>query len=149
MIIVENHKVMMSEYLLDGNFGIELIEATNHTENRGKWFILYKKRYAKRVHHFVDTMFAQIFEDSIIPENRYPMVFTPGRARASVSSFIGSYADTLQKMSENPKEDDSFSTNVAPAELRKRPATAISLEEFPQLNGDSTSTVTTATTTTK
>eukprot|EP00957_Ditylum_brightwellii_P101784 7757474-Ditylum_brightwellii.AAC.1 len=52
-------------------------------------------------------------------------------------------------MSENPQEDNSFSTNVAPMHLQKQPATAISLDKFSPLNGNSTSTVTTSTITMK
>eukprot|EP00957_Ditylum_brightwellii_P211401 15366132-Ditylum_brightwellii.AAC.2 len=41
---VETEETMLMQCLLSGNFGIESIEETNHTEEYGKWFILYQKK---------------------------------------------------------------------------------------------------------
>eukprot|EP00957_Ditylum_brightwellii_P032201 2441396-Ditylum_brightwellii.AAC.1 len=86
----------LMQYLLSGNFSIESIKETNHTEEHGKWFILYQKKNANKVHHFVDNMLEQIFDNFVYDRNYYPKIYTPERARVSTTSFIGLYADALK-----------------------------------------------------
>eukprot|EP00957_Ditylum_brightwellii_P175661 13374859-Ditylum_brightwellii.AAC.1 len=61
--------MMLMQYLLYGNFGIESIEATNHTKEHGKRFIIYQKKNANKVHHFVDNMLEQIFHNYVHKRN--------------------------------------------------------------------------------
>jgi hypothetical protein len=137
-ITVEGEETTQMSYLMTSKLGLESIEETNHMEERGKWFFLYCKQYAKNVHHFVDYMLANIFDECILKENRHTQVYTPGQTRANLTNFIGSYADALRKLPEptsnNPQDNNTISTNLAPAHLRKQAATALLMDEFPQLS---------------
>eukprot|EP00957_Ditylum_brightwellii_P048258 3662672-Ditylum_brightwellii.AAC.1 len=77
-------------------------------------------------------MLANIFDR----ENRHTQVYTPGQARASVTKFIGLDADRLKKLakptSNNPQDNSTISTNLAPTCLRKQAATSLLMDEFPQ-----------------
>eukprot|EP00957_Ditylum_brightwellii_P210112 15364584-Ditylum_brightwellii.AAC.1 len=125
-------------YLMTSKLGLESIEETNHTEERRKLFFLYCKHNAKNVHHFVDNMLANIFDECILKENRHKQVSTPGGARASMTNFIDLYVDALKKLakptSNNPQDDNTISTNLAPARLRKQVATALLMDEFPHFS---------------
>eukprot|EP00957_Ditylum_brightwellii_P002006 154668-Ditylum_brightwellii.AAC.1 len=137
-ITVEGEETTLMSYLMTSEQGLESIKETNHTEEQGKWFFLYHKPYVQNVHHFVDNMLAKIFDECILQENRHTHVHMPGRARASVTNFIGLYADALKQLAEptsnNPQNNNIISSNLAPACLRKRPATALSMDDFPQLS---------------
>eukprot|EP00957_Ditylum_brightwellii_P002358 180844-Ditylum_brightwellii.AAC.2 len=64
-VIVETEEMTLMQYLLSGNFGIKSIEETNHAEECEKWFISYQKKSANKVHHFVDNMLEQSFDNCI------------------------------------------------------------------------------------
>eukprot|EP00957_Ditylum_brightwellii_P056264 4264872-Ditylum_brightwellii.AAC.1 len=86
-------------------------------------------------------MLEKIFDNCVHERNCHPKVCTPGRARASTTSSMGSYDDALKKLSQegiNPQDDNATPTNVAPAQMHKRQALAISLDEYPPLENNNT-----------
>eukprot|EP00957_Ditylum_brightwellii_P079356 6033360-Ditylum_brightwellii.AAC.1 len=99
-------------HLMTSKLGIESIKETNDPEERGEWLLLFCKRYTQYVYKFIDIILENFFDECILSDNHHPMVPVPGRARASVSNYIGSYANTLKELATpegtNPRKTTPF-----------------------------------------
>eukprot|EP00957_Ditylum_brightwellii_P178851 13622656-Ditylum_brightwellii.AAC.2 len=149
-IELKGKKTTLMSHILTSNIGVGSVEETKHTDESGKWFLLVQKSLVTRVHNFVDTTLISLFNEHIPSELHHSTIITPGRVYVSTTSFLGLYADVLNKKIEptNPQEDNQIKPSLAPECYWKHPAPALSMEDFPIITSKKQGTDTTTATST-
>eukprot|EP00957_Ditylum_brightwellii_P119515 9118765-Ditylum_brightwellii.AAC.1 len=107
------------------------MEQTQLTEEKEKWFLLYKEKNARRVQNFVDKLLPRLYSDFVKPEHLIPEYKGPTCTSNLASKSISSYADALQKRYGNNTHNSS--TNAPAEHPRKRMMIQIDNANFPPL----------------